>query len=38
MKSLDQALSEMVRNGMITTEEAYRVALDKTMLQKYLSI
>jgi len=38
MKSLDQALTEMVKTGMITTEVSYRVALDKTMLAKYLAL
>lgn len=38
MKSLDQALSDMVKDGLVKTDDAYRVALDKTMLQKYLTI
>jgi twitching motility protein PilT len=37
MKSLDQSLADMVRTGTITSEEAYRVALDKTLLQKFLN-
>ncbi len=38
MKSLDQSLAEMVRANQITSEEAYRVAIDKSLLQKFLSI
>ena len=38
MKTLDQSLAEMVKGGMITSDEAYRVALDKTLLQKFLSM
>ncbi|MDD2534435.1 MAG: type IV pilus twitching motility protein PilT [Eubacteriales bacterium] len=38
MKSLDQSLAEMVRYNQITVDEAYRVAIDKSLLQKFLSI
>lgn len=38
MKSLDQDLANMVHIGHITTDEAYRVAIDKSLLQKFLSI
>jgi twitching motility protein PilT len=38
MKTLDQALAEMVKGNIITTDEAYRVALDKSLLQKFLAM
>ncbi len=38
MKSLDQALAEMVKTNTITADEAYRVAIDKSLLQKFLSV
>ena len=38
MKSLDQDLANMVRSGQITNDEAYRVAIDKMLLQKFLSV
>jgi len=38
MKSLDQSLAEMAKSGLITTDDAYRVALDKSLLQKFLAL
>ena len=38
MKSLDQSLADMVRANQITAEEAYRVCIDKSLLQKFLTL
>ena len=37
MRSMDLALSEVVRRGVISREQAFTYAVDREILQKYLA-